>query len=197
METMDKQFEQPKGILGKIAGFIMNLENRKINKWTLQHVNPQKGDTILEIGYGPGYAIKKLMDAKSGVTLHGIDLSSNMEKMAEKKNSEAVEKGKVKLYSGDISEYKAPLQYDKVYTVNNYPLWEKKEKSLERIYQLLKEGGRIVITVQPREDDADDAKTRRLGKSIKNDLKKAGFQSIRIHYKKVRPVLTVCVTANK
>ncbi len=197
MEIMDRQFERPRGILGKLAGIIMNLENRKINKWTIQHLKPKTGDIILEIGYGPGYAIKKLVDSKKGVVLHGIDLSANMEKMAAKKNSEAVEKGNVQLYSGDISEFTGSCQYDKVYTVNNYPLWEKKENSLQRIHHLLKDGGKIVITVQPREDDADAAKTRKLGKIIHKDLERAGFHSIDIHFKKVRPVLTVCVTAYK
>ncbi|KKK37780.1 hypothetical protein WQ57_11415 [Mesobacillus campisalis] len=197
LNTMDRQFEQPKGIFGRIAGFIMNLENKKINRWTIRQLNPHKGDTILEIGYGPGYAINELMETKRRITIHGIDLSSKMKQMAERKNRDYIQQGRVRLYSGDIIDYEPSHLYDKVFSVNNYPLWEHQEQSLKKIYDMMSIEGRIALTVQPREDGADETTTRTLGAKMQKDMEEAGFKDVSVAYGNYRPILTVCVTGTK
>jgi cyclopropane fatty-acyl-phospholipid synthase-like methyltransferase len=197
LNTMDRQFEQPKGFFGRIAGFIMSLENKKINKWTIRQLNPHRGDTILEIGYGPGYAINELMETKRRIIIHGIDLSSKMKQMAERKNRDYIHQGRVRLFSGDINDYKPAHLYDKVFSVNNYPLWEHQEQSLKKIHDMMSIDGKIALTVQPREEGADETTTKALGAKIQSDLENAGFKDISISYGNFRPILTVCVTGRK
>ncbi|MBT2757101.1 methyltransferase domain-containing protein [Mesobacillus foraminis] len=192
-----RQFEKPDGLLGKITGLIMFLENRKINRWSIKRLHIKKGDRILEIGYGPGYAVKEIMESTRKVTLDGIDLSESMKKTAEKRNQCYIREGKVKLYSGDISSYQPNHLYNKVLSVNNYPLWEKTNQSLKRIYHMMAAGGQITLTVQPREEGAGAQTARDLGESMTRDLTEAGFRNISVAFKKVRPVLTVSVSAHK
>ncbi len=192
-----RQFEKPDGLLGKITGLIMFLENRKINRWSIKRLHIKKGDRILEIGYGPGFAVKEIMESTRKVTLDGIDLSESMKKTAEKRNQCYIREGKVKLYSGDISSYQPNHLYNKVLSVNNYPLWEKPNQSLKRIYHMMAAGGQITLTVQPREDGAEAQTARDLGESMTRDLTEAGFRNISVAFKKVRPVLTVSVSAHK
>ncbi|RLQ95379.1 SAM-dependent methyltransferase [Falsibacillus albus] len=192
-----EQFEKPKGFLGRIAGKIMAFDNRKINHWTLSKLGAQNGDCILEIGYGPGHCIQTLCKEKLNIHVHGVDISSTMYEEAKKRNEKYIQEGKVKLFKKDIARFNTNQIYDKIYSVNNYPLWEKRKRSLGKMYALLKTGGKVAITVQPREDDADSDKTHRLAKVISDELKSAGFTHVRVGFKKVRPVLTVCVTAMK
>ncbi|CAM4006467.1 SAM-dependent methyltransferase [Mesobacillus thioparans] len=197
IESIAKQFEKPKGILGKLAGTVMYFENRKINRWSLNKLLVQKNDRILEIGYGPGYGIKTLMSNYKTILVDGIDLSTKMKDEATRRNKRWIETGQVQLTAGDVADYHPDHCYNKMISVNNYPLWDKPLLSLRRLYKLLEVGGRIVLTVQPREEGSTDETARQLGKQMKEDLLNSGFQNPEISFLKVRPVLTVCVTAVK
>jgi cyclopropane fatty-acyl-phospholipid synthase-like methyltransferase len=197
IESMAKQFEKPKGILGWLAGFIMYFENRKINKWSIQKLQIKKRDRILEIGYGPGYGIKTIMTNFRSIYVDGIDLSQKMFNVATKRNRAWIKTGKVSLEKGDVIDYQPEHPYNKVISVNNYPLWEQPIESLRHLYRLMDPKGRIVLTVQPREEGSTDETAKELGEMIKKDLLQTGFSNPIISYKKVRPVLTVCVTAEK
>jgi cyclopropane fatty-acyl-phospholipid synthase-like methyltransferase len=197
IDSMAKQFEKPKGILGKLAGTIMYFENRKINKWSIKKLQIQKRDRILEIGYGPGYGIKTMMSNYRLITVDGVDLSEKMLDEATKRNKEWIAAGKVYLSTGDVVHFKPDHHYNKIISVNNYPLWEKPLTSLKHLYHLMDRKGRIVLTVQPREEGSTDKTARELGEKMKNDLLQTGFKRPDVSYIKVRPVLTVCVTAEK
>ncbi|MEI2357892.1 class I SAM-dependent methyltransferase [Mesobacillus zeae] len=196
-DIMARQFEKPKGILGKIAGCVMFFENRKINRWTLQYVQPSPGERILEIGYGPGFAIREIASANKDITIHGVDVSAKMKEEADKKNHDGIMKGIVLLFNVDIHDFAPGITYNKVFSVNNYPLWKRPHESLVNIRELLNKDGELTITVQPREEGADDETARRLGVKIKEDLLMAGYNDIKVSFKKVRPVLTVCVRGRK
>ena len=198
INEMAKNFEKPKGLLGKITGLIMYFENRKINKWTIDQLKIQKNDRILEIGYGPGYAVQFILENYKPLRVDGIDVSEKMKETASKRNKNWMDSGSLRLFCGDVSQFETLSNtYDKIFSVNNYPLWEEQMKSLKQLFHFLKPGGKIILTVQPREEDATDQTARLLGESMKQDLQKAGFSNIEISFKKVRPILTVCVSGEK
>ncbi|MDQ0217878.1 class I SAM-dependent methyltransferase [Peribacillus cavernae] len=193
--TLAKQFRKPEGILGKLAGKIMFFENRKINRWTIDRLTVKPGDYVLEVGFGPGYAIEEMFQKQRNLKIDGIDISDTMVQDAHDRNEKAIVNGRLKLYEGEIEDYNQELyRYDKVLSVNNYPLWKNKKKSLVRIHQLMKDGGKIAITVQPREEDASREKTFFHAFQIEQDLFYVGFRDISVKFKKVKPELTVCVT---
>ncbi len=53
------QFRQPRGLPGQLAGLVMAMRpsNRARNRWTVELLDLQPGDRLLEIGFGPGLAI--------------------------------------------------------------------------------------------------------------------------------------------
>jgi cyclopropane fatty-acyl-phospholipid synthase-like methyltransferase len=197
LDSMAKQFEKPKGILGKLAGTIMYFENRKINRWSIQKLQVLKHDRILEIGFGPGYGIKTLMSNYRGIDVDGIDISKQMKIEATKRNKEWIEQGKVQLTIGDVANFEPDYYYNKIISVNNYPLWDQPLTSLSHLLRLLKKGGRIVLTVQPREEGSTAQTAEQLGERMKEDLLSTGFKNPEVSFLDVRPVLTVCVTAEK
>ncbi|WP_059170756.1 class I SAM-dependent methyltransferase [Bacillus sp. FJAT-27445] len=198
LNNFAKQFRVPKGLLGKIAGKIMFLENKKLNDWTIHQLSITNGQTVLEIGFGPGYAIDKISEGFIDVRIEGIDLSEKMKEAATKKHEHLLETGKLKLWCGAVSDFNVePEKYDRVFSVNNYPLWDNPQGTLELIARSLKKGGKMAITVQPREKGDTDNTAKELAKQLEHDFYKAGLINIHTSLKKVRPTLAVCVTGEK
>ena len=195
-ELFAKQFRNPEGLLGKLAGKVMARDNQEINRWTIDRLHIQPGDQILEIGYGPGMAMAYMFKTYKRIRIDGVDISSQMAEEAGKRNAEFAEKGKLRLFQGEIYDAEQELsQYDKVISVNNYPLWKHKKRCLSVIHHVMKEGAVIAMTVQPREEDASKEKTFAHAREMERDLFQAGFRNISVKFRKFQPELTVCITA--
>jgi len=56
------QFMQPRGFAGWLVGWEMALRpsNRKRNVWAVGLLGVEPSDRVLEIGFGPGIAIREL-----------------------------------------------------------------------------------------------------------------------------------------
>jgi len=59
-KKFERQFGKPQGLLGRIAGKLMELKGTEKIEWTISLLDIQKDDKVLEIGYGPGVAIELL-----------------------------------------------------------------------------------------------------------------------------------------
>ena len=51
------KFRKPTGIFGRIAGNMMAKGNATEARWTVDLLDIQPGDHVLEVGFGPGVAI--------------------------------------------------------------------------------------------------------------------------------------------
>ncbi|MCY8544687.1 class I SAM-dependent methyltransferase [Bacillus vallismortis] len=194
MNMLSKTFSKPKGIFGMIAGYIMAAENQTLNQWTIDQLGVTRGDSILEVGFGPGYCMQQMLKREKDIRLDGIDVSETMMKLA----ARSVKSKGVRLMQGNIETF--PLSdsfYDKVISVNNYTIWNDQTKGVKQIYRALKPGGKAAITMQPREADASPEKTKSFGKQMIADFKAAGFEDIDIQFKNIKPELSVCATAKK
>ncbi|MCE0738700.1 methyltransferase family protein [Bacillus subtilis] len=194
INMLSKKFSKPKGVFGMIAGYIMAAENRTLNQWTIDQLGITRGDSILEVGFGPGYCMQQVLKREKDVDLHGIDVSEVMLKLAARR----VKSKPVCLIQGSVETF--PLTdsfYNKVISVNNYTIWNDQTKGVKQIYRALKPGGKAAITMQPREADASPKKTKSFGKQMIADFKAAGFEDIELQFKNIKPELSVCVTAKK
>ncbi|MCY8237122.1 class I SAM-dependent methyltransferase [Bacillus inaquosorum] len=194
INMLSKKFSKPKGVFGMIAGYIMTAENRKLNQWTIDQLGITRGDSILEVGFGPGYCMQQVLKREKDVDLHGIDVSEVMLKLAARR----VKSKPVRLIQGSVETF--PLTdsfYNKVISVNNYTIWNDQTKGVKQIYRALKPGGKAAITMQPREADASPEKTKSFGKQMIADFKAAGFEDIELQFKNIKPELSVCATAKK
>ncbi|BCB04342.1 class I SAM-dependent methyltransferase [Bacillus sp. KH172YL63] len=198
MFSLQKQFKRPDGILGWVIGKVMEIDNRKINNWSLRQLGIKNGERVLEIGYGPGYCIHRITSTFPDTKVDGVDISETMKESAESKNQHAIDHGRVRLFIHDISKFQLDdVEYDRIFSVNNYPLWSDKNKALAHLHNMLKPGGTLIITVQPRGDEERDSRAKGYGEEILKALQESGFKNITISYKDVRPALTVCVKCTK
>lgn len=192
------QFKQPHGLLGQLAGYIMAHRSSNIerNQWTLDLLSLKPTDYLLEVGYGPGIAIEKAAHIITEGLIVGIDFSDTMLHQAKKRNTLAIQGGSVKLYLGEIealSTFDRP--FDKICSANVVQFWTDPVDTFVKLRSLLVEGGIIATTYMPRNKGATDADALQKAKEIVNQLKAAGFSSIRVEEKHMEPISVVSVLA--
>jgi len=200
MESFIHQFKKPTGFWGMVAGKIMEYRksNRERNLWTIDLLDIQPSDKVLEVGYGPGLGIETTAQKLITGYIVGIDHSEVMFRAAAKKNRKTIEQGVVRLYCCPIE--KLPIfteGFHKVFMANVMQFWTDKETNIKRLYRSMRKGGRIAITHMPRNKNATDNDALNTGDEIASYLKKGGFTNITINKLITKPALTVCVTAIK
>jgi cyclopropane fatty-acyl-phospholipid synthase-like methyltransferase len=189
-------FENPRGILGRLAGLIMAHRRSNIERidWTIYLLNVQPKDRILEIGYGPGVAIEKLARLVDAGRIVGIDHSATMLRQARKRNAKAISEGKVELLLGSVEDLPtSDAKYDKAFAINTLFFLADYSAVLRKLHGILKPGGLLAITNQPRLKGASDERAREIGERMRQAFAEAGFKDIRIEYREMKPVNSVCV----
>jgi ubiquinone/menaquinone biosynthesis C-methylase UbiE len=140
------QLRKPSGIPGRIIGKKLLKMNAKTNDWVIEICGIRPAERILELGYGPGYAVEKIAPGLDSGKIFGIDFSTLMHKRASRRNRTQIKAGKAELFTGHVD--RMPFenhQFDLVFGVNIVYFWTEPEKELGEILRVLKPGGRLVL----------------------------------------------------
>jgi ubiquinone/menaquinone biosynthesis C-methylase UbiE len=177
--TFASQFQRPRGVLGRGAGWIMGHRSSNIERtrWAVALMDLRPGDHVLEIGFGPGVGIEALAEhvGETGL-VRGIDHSELMVSLAERRNRDAVRAGRVRLVHGSVEQLPdlgAPL--DAVLAVNNATMWPDPPARLRDLRARLRPGGQVMLVSQPRQPGADAAATDQSAAQLTQLLADAGF----------------------
>jgi ubiquinone/menaquinone biosynthesis C-methylase UbiE len=196
MQDFHAQFGKPTGFWGHLAGWIMayRRSNRERGKWTLSLLDLQPGDRVLEIGFGPGVAIKLASRIASEGLVVGLDHSAAMLAQARRRNAAAIREGRVDLRLGSVSDLPAfDEPFDKIFAINSIGFWAEPAERLKELRLLLRPGGTIAITTQPRSRGATDETAQQTGRETADALRSAGFSRVRLETRPMKPVSAVCV----
>jgi SAM-dependent methyltransferase len=177
------QFMNPRGLSGRLVGWEMALRpsNRKRNAWAVSLMDVQPADRVLEIGYGPGIAVREIARRATCGEIIGIDRSPVMRAQAARRNAAAIRAGRVFLIVGSIDDppdLDGP--FDKILAVNNMGMWSEPAHRVKELAALLRSAGRLAIVSQPRCPGATAETTATAASQIVGVLKAAGLVSIRI-----------------
>ncbi len=188
-------FENPRGLFGRLAGHIManRSSNRERIDWTISLLDIQPGDRILEIGFGSGVSIQKLSGKITGGRIIGIDHSETMVRQASRRNADAIRDSRVELIRGsadDLPSFEEP--FEKIFMINAIQFMDEKETILQNMRNLLKPGGTLAITFQPRLKGASDQAASEIGQKLVQALLDAGYSGVRLETKAMKPVNCVC-----
>jgi SAM-dependent methyltransferase len=190
------QFGNPKGTLGKVAGFIMSHRRSNLERvqWAVSLLNVQPKDCVLEIGFGPGIAIHMLAELAMGGIVYGVDHSQLMFEQASQRNRDFIQTGRVRLMVGSASHLsRFDCKLDKVLDINTFQFWDDQLIALAGVRTLLRPGGIIAIVHQPRNKGATDEDATKAGERISERLAASGFEGVRVEFKRMNPVSAVCV----
>src|SRR5262245_55411894 len=135
------QFRQPRGCAGWLAGREMALRssNRQRNVWAVGLLGVEPPDRVLEIGCGPGIAIRELSRRATHGLVCGVDHSAVMVRQATRHNAEAARAGRVVLRLGSAEHLPTFAElFDKVLAVNNMGMWCEPDEGLQALHHLMR-----------------------------------------------------------
>ena len=193
---ISRQFGKPSGILGGVAGFIMSHRSSNIqrNKWGISLLNLRPNDNVLEIGFGPGIAIKMMSEKIDTGSIYGIDHSELMLRNATDRNIEAINSGKVKLFLGSVGELpKFDRPIDKILDINSFQFWQNLGEQLISLKNKMALNGTIALVHQPRKPGSTSEDSELSANNFADILKSAGFKNIRTEKLMLKPVPAICV----
>jgi ubiquinone/menaquinone biosynthesis C-methylase UbiE len=141
-------FGQPRGFLGRLGGVIMARTNDACGAWVIELLNVASNETVLEVGFGPGTAVRRLSALAAHVA--GVDASREMVAQAEARNAAAVKNGRVELRHGSVDDL--PFTGDafhKAMAINSMQIWPDAVAGLREMWRVLKSGGTIALGFTP------------------------------------------------
>lgn len=146
------QFARPSGWLGRwLIGPWLDRIARAMNDLTLEVLAPQPSDRVLEIGFGGGGLLKKLIPAAAHVT--GVDVSQTMVERARRRFAGAIRDGRLALHEGQAEAL--PLEDDSVdeaCSVSSVYFWKDAAAAMAELARVIRPGGRLVLCFEPPEE---------------------------------------------
>lgn len=146
-KKIEQQLSNPEGELGVKIGNNMNESNIQMTINSIESLDLQKSDIILEIGHGNCGHLEKIYQTPSNIQYYGLEISETMKREAEKINSELIRNNEISfhLYNGAIIPFSSNY-FDKIFTVNTIYFWAKPIEFITEIERILKINGVLILT---------------------------------------------------
>jgi ubiquinone/menaquinone biosynthesis C-methylase UbiE len=147
-----QQFRQPSGIVGRALGFLFRM-NREGIDWTIDQLEIQPTDHVLEIGFGSGLGIERAASLATRGRVAGVDFSQTMLEQATRCNAAAIDEGLVELCLGDATALLYPENtFHKAFATNVIYFWRDPLANLRELHRVMKPGGRLALYVIAKEN---------------------------------------------
>ncbi|XP_047447349.1 uncharacterized methyltransferase YdaC [Mugil cephalus] len=151
-ERLGKQLGRPtRSVAGWLVSKMLTARNQVLEENAVQLCGIQPGDTVLELGHGPGLGLQSAARLLTGPTgrLIGVDYSEYMHQMAKERVKELIASGKVTLHHCDVAAMPlADSTVDKVFHCNCYYFWPDLGKGAREIHRVMKPGALMVTTLR-------------------------------------------------
>jgi ubiquinone/menaquinone biosynthesis C-methylase UbiE len=147
-EATGRQLRHPHGLSGQVMGHLMCLINRPPNALAIEALDVRDTDYVLEIGFGPGCALKLLAKLARRGHVTGIDTSPTMFAQACGRNRRAILGGKMDLLTGSYDRLPlADHSVDRILAVNVAYFFGSNGMELAEMRRVLKPDGQLVVYV--------------------------------------------------
>ena len=152
IQYVGKNFGNPNGIGGIISTKIMNIINQKQYKYIMENIQIEQDQNILDIGFGNGYLIKKVLKQNIPINIYGIEISNDMLNKVKNKNKKYIDKGMLKLFLENISKTSFENNiFNKIYTINTFYFWQELDKYFTEIKRIIKSNGIFFNVIYTKE----------------------------------------------
>ncbi len=153
-KALSNQLVRPSGLVGKyLIGRLWNRHNRALNESTFVHLHALNNDRILEVGFGGGYLLKKILPVVAAGSVVGVDASPIMVEQARKKFPKQIESGVLHLHHSTVEQLPFSAGYfDKACSINSLFYWTDLGAGLAEIHRVLRIHGFLVLTFTSKAD---------------------------------------------
>lgn len=144
--TFAKHLANPEGAIGIAVSAGLNKTNASLYAAARVALALQHDERVLEIGFGNGQEIARLLSSAPGVVYTGVDFSETMVAEGVSRNTAAVAEGRVTLRRASSSALPfSDGSFDKALALNTIYFWENPVADLTEIRRVLRAGGRFVL----------------------------------------------------
>lgn len=181
-EFIDSQYSHPRGILGMYFGEKMVRQHRPETLWTIQALELQQSESILELGCGAGYAMRLLLRWPTVSQVAGLDISQTALRSAAIRNRDEISSGRARLVQGNVNQLAFQDEsFNKVFSIQSIYFWDDLPKTISEIYRVLKPRGTILITLSDgKGDEKWNGITDMLEQQLIPAMKQNRFRNIEI-----------------
>ncbi|MFQ5821450.1 MAG: class I SAM-dependent methyltransferase [Candidatus Heimdallarchaeota archaeon] len=142
--------------ISRFYDYFAGMFEKKYRTMALEWLHVNKGETVLEIGFGTGHCLRHIAESvgEHGKS-YGIDISSGMLEVSKKKLQDAGLLDRVELYCGDALQIPyEDNKFDAVFMSFTLELFDTPEilKVLAEITRVLKPNGRLGVVSMSKED---------------------------------------------
>jgi arsenite methyltransferase len=145
---LSQQAAHPHGLIGRLIAWNWLRETAAANDIALQLLDPQPGERICEIGFGPGRSLARL--AAAGAHVLGVDISPDMVRLARRRNAAAITADQLQVIAGDGTALPVDDNtIDAALSVHSIYFWADPHAVLTEIRRALRPGGRLILALRP------------------------------------------------
>lgn len=145
-EFLIKQSQKPSGLIGRVITKIWSFYFKKLSLWAIKQTIISDNYRILEIGYGGGSTIKNLLALNKNLEIHGIDISKESYRTAQRVHSDSIRKGSVQLKIGNVENMPYQNNYfDRIFAIQTHIFWKDIKKSFQEVYRVMSSNSTLII----------------------------------------------------
>lgn len=151
IKLIAQQLRKPSGEFATTIAEKMGVGNRPLYDLTLDTMEIQDNELILEIGFGSGSHFPDLLAKAKDLHITGIDYSSEMTELATQNNKTLVKSGKLNLYTGNSNNLPfSENSFDVVFCNMVIYFWDDPAEHLSEINRVLKPEGTFYTGMRSR-----------------------------------------------
>ena len=131
---------------------LWNRRNAVLNQVAFNTLDLSPGDRVLEIGFGGGYLLDRILPIVKEGFVAGVDFSESMVSTCERYFYSEIKAGKLDLRCSPAETLPYPAaQFTKACSVNSIFYWLNLPKAFSEIQRVLVEDGQLVLCFTCRE----------------------------------------------
>jgi cyclopropane fatty-acyl-phospholipid synthase-like methyltransferase len=119
-------------------------------RWTVDLLDVQPTEHLLEIGCGPGHAVSLVCARLTRGTITAIDRSATQVARARDRNRECLAAGRARIERVALADLDAGRwRFDKIFAVNVNAFWTMPAPTFASVRRLLQGGGAVYLVYEP------------------------------------------------
>ncbi len=142
-----EQLARPSGLFGRfVMGRFLNVTTTAHNQLVLKQLAISPADRVLEVGFGGGALLERILRLAPEGSAAGVEISEEMISSARLRFRTQIAAGRVELHLGKVESLPYPdSSFDKACSVNTIYFWPDLALALSEFARVIRPGGLLVL----------------------------------------------------